>query len=437
MNVLHKKYKLTFMYKQLRIVFLLGIIIMAAGVLLPACKKVDKYPSQTLPAILTVNPTSAIPGDSVEIKGTNLKSVTDIKFGTTDAIFDAASATDTSIIAIVPDSLPPSNLYVQIYVGDGQAYAALNFTVLEAPKIPTIETIAPDTAFPGDKIKITGINFMNVSSVTFGNISADFTIGDSTSLTITVPPKITGTNQIITVSAPTGSDTVSFTVNYAPLIYSVTPGSGSAGDIITVKGVRFKDITSVKLGETAVTSTTVNDSTITFPVPADAQNGFVTVTNALGTATAPQSFVVIVPISFYIFQDALITDWTIQSYTATTALSTTNVESGSNSLATTYTGGYGAFRIANYSSAPLDISSYTTLRFSIFGGPGTDGKKISIAINGNYSTTLQIPISEGKYTDYLIPLSSLGSPATLGEIVLQEYSGNAPSDIYVDNVGLN
>ncbi|MEP6465669.1 MAG: IPT/TIG domain-containing protein [Parafilimonas sp.] len=402
---------------------------------MPSCKKEDKYPGQSLPDIITVNPTSAIPGAPVDIKGVHLKDVTAIKFGTVDAVFQTPS--DTSISAIVPDSLPAGDLYVQVYVGDGVAYAAQKFTILEAPKIPTISSVTPDTAFPGNNIIITGINFMNVSSVTFGSTSAAFIIGDSTKLTVTVPLNLTGANQTITVSAPTGSDTASFTVNFAPVIASVTPNSGSPGDVITIKGVRFNNITSVKLGATSVMQNVVNDSTITFPVPASAQNGFITVTNALGTATSPQSFVVVQPISLFIFDDALITDWSIQSYSATTTISTDNVESGSNSLATTYTSGYGAFRIANYSSAPIDLSTYTTLRFSVYGGSGTDGKQISVAINGNYGTTQLITISEGKYTDYFIPLSSLGSPATLGEIVLQEFSGNAPSDIYVDNIGLN
>jgi hypothetical protein len=58
-------------------------------------------------------------------------------------------------------------------------------------------------------------------------------------------------------------------------------------------------------------------------------------------------------------------------------------------------------------------------------------------LNGNYGSTavVVVPLTTGKYTDYTIPLSSLGNPDTIKEFVIQSYGGNVPSTIYIDDIG--
>ena len=56
-------------------------------------------------------------------------------------------------------------------------------------------------------------------------------------------------------------------------------------------------------------------------------------------------------------------------------------------------------------------------------------------INGDYSHVLQqVTVLEGEWSTFSLSLSSLGSPATLGEIVLQ--SAGFGGTIHVDHVGL-
>jgi hypothetical protein len=426
------------MFRRSKSLIYLSIPVFAFILLQLGCKKKDVFPSQQLPEIQSLSVASAIAGTPITIKGINLKSVNEVKFGNKDAVnFSAAANTDSAIHVSVPDSLPLGNLYVQVYLADGKGYSAFPFTVLLTPPVPKIDSVSPATAFPGNQVTISGNNFALVNSVKFGAISASFapTLDTNGKMTVIVPLNAGGGNQFITVSNLNGSDSIAFNVDLAPIITGLTPGSGKVGDVIKISGVRFNNITSVQLDSKTVSYSVVNDSTITFTVPVGALNGNVTVTNALGTATSPQTFLIVAPISLFIFQDAFATNWSITSYTATTSISTTNPEAGANSLATTYTGGYGAFRTNNGGTA-IDLTPYSTLRFSIYGGPGTSGNKISVAINGNYNTTVIVLMSEGSYTDYFIPLSSLGSPATLNEIVLQEFSGNTPT-IYVDNIGLN
>jgi IPT/TIG domain-containing protein len=428
-----------FMHKQLQKALLISITFFAFAFLIFSCKKQDKYPAQTLPNIITVNPTSAIPGAPVDIKGTNLKAVTAIRFGTVDAVFQTPS--DTSISAIVPDSLPPGDLYVQVYIGDGVAYAAQKFTILEAPKIPTIASVSPETAFPEDQITIKGINFSAVSSVTFGSTVALFTIDDSAKLTVTIPDGLSDANQIITVSAPTGSDTISYTVNLAPVIKSIDPSSAHEGDLITVKGIRFTGATSLQLGSTNVTFDLQNDSLITFTVPAGASSGNVTVTTANGSGTSSASLSVLtagLAVPFYddaINWPTLTGGWIGGGWGGSKDPDNTDpVESGTKSCKISYdAGAYGSplqLGGANFSLAP-----YKEFKISIYGGPGSAGKKFGIVFNSGDEYFLNLG-AEGQWNDYAIPLNSFSSTANLTDLWIKDESGTSYY-IYVDNMGLN
>ena len=426
------------MYKNLKYSLTVCMLFIAFIALQTSCKKQDKYPAQSLPNIITVNPTSAMPGTPVTIKGTNLSAVTAIRFGTTEAVFE--NPTDTSITAIVPDSLPPGDLYVQVYVGDGEAYAAQNFTILEVPKIPTIASVDPETAFPGDDITIKGINFSAVSSVTFGSTAAVYIINDSTKLTVTIPADLSGANQIITVSAPTGSDTISYVVNYAPVVTSIDPEQASEGQLITVKGNRFTDASSVMLGTQSVDFTIVDENTITFTVPSGASSGKVTVTTPNGSGTSNSSLTILVSgLAFPIYDDAVTSNWTSTGWigggwggTANYA-STSIVESGTNSVQIDYVGGYGS--PLQLGGASVDLTPYTTFKISIYGGPGSNGLKVNIGINQQDAKTLTLV--EGAWTDYQIPISDLTTSSILNEIWIKEYNGTGGFTIYVDNMGLN
>lgn len=429
------------MHKQLQKALLISITFFAFAFLISSCKKQDKYPAQTLPNIITVNPTSAIPGAPVDIKGANLKAVTAIRFGTVDAVFQTPS--DTSISAIVPDSLPPGDLYVQVYIGDGVAYAAQKFTILEAPKIPTIASVNPEAAFPGDNISITGINFKSVSTITFGSTVALFTIDDSTKLTVTIPDGLSNANQIITVSAPTGSDTVSYTVNFAPVVTSFDPAEAHEGDAITVKGKRFSGATSVTLGSITTSFNVVNDSTLTFTVPAGASSGNITVVTPKGTGTSASSVTILAAgLAFPIYDDAVTSNWTSAGgwigggWGGTKNYDNTSpVESGTHSVEIDYVGGYGS--PMQLGGASVDVTPYTSFKISIYGAPGSGGKQVNLGINQNDKYT--ITVVEGKWTDYQISLADLGLSAStvLNEIWLKEYSNTGGFTVYVDNMGLN
>lgn len=407
------------------------------------CKKKDVFPSEQLPKITSLSPTSAKAGTLITIKGNNLKAVTDVKFGTKEAAgFNQSANTDTAINVNVPDSMPLGKTYVQVYYADGKGYATFPFTVLETPPVPKIDSVSPTKALPGASVIISGVNFSLVNSVKFGNVSASYspTLDTQHKLQVVVPMNAGPGSQYITVFNPNGKDSVQFNVDYSPVVTSFSPSAAKSGDLVTVSGVRFTGASSVKLGSTSTSFTVVNDSTITFTVPNGAVSGAISVTTSYGSVTTKNSLSILVAgLAFPIYDEGVSSNWTNSGWIgggwggSVNYANTSPVETGSYSAKIDYAGGYGS--PLQLGGASINLAPYSSFKISIYGGPGSNGKQINIGINQADAYT--ISVVEGQWTDYQIPLSNLTSSSTLTDIWIKEYNGTGGFSIYVDNMGLN
>ena len=431
------------MNKIIKNLLLISISLVAAVFFFAGCKKEITNPAQTIPVIKEIFPGSAIAKAPIVIKGLNLQNVSKIQFGTkvvTD--FNPATNTDSSVNVKVPDSLPLGETFVQVYQSDGKGYSAYKFTVLLTPPVPKIASVTPITGLPGDVITITGINFSLVRSVKFAGVNASFapTADTNTIMKVTVPWDAVAGDQFIKLTNTNGADSIAFNVNRKPVITSFTPGSVRAGDVSTVKGLRFNGATSVKLGTTAIAFTVLNDSILTLTVPAGALSGNVSITTPNGTGVSTSALTVLVAgIAFPIWDEALSSNWNGWlgggwggTFDPT---NTTPVRTGAKSLKITYSPQWGVpYQLGG---ATISLAAYTTFKISIFGGPGTSGKRVNIGFNESDGKT--IDIVEGVWTDYTIPLSDISTASTLTHLYLKEYSGVAGPDytIYVDDLGLN
>jgi hypothetical protein len=431
------------MSKQLKNLLYISIPIFSLIMMEWSCKKKDVFPSQQLPQIISLSPASAKAGTQVTIKGSNLKGVSDVRFGTVGAInFNAGANTDTAISVTVPDSLPLGPMYLQVYLPDGKGYASHQFTVLLTPPVPKIDSVSPTKALPGASVIISGINFSLVTSVRFGGVNATFgpTLDTNHKIQATVPLAAGPGNQYITVINPNGEDSIPFNVDFSPVVNSFSPASASAGDLITVSGVRFTGTTSIMLGAASITYTAVNDSTITFNVPSGAISGAITVTTPYGSGTSKASLSILVAgLSFPIYDEAVTSNWTSSGWIgggwggSVNYSNTSPAETGTHSARIDYVGGYGS--PLQLGGASINLSPYSSFKISIYGGPGSNGLKINIGINQADSYT--ITLVEGQWTDYQIALASLTSSSTLTDIWIKEYNGTGGFSIYVDNMGLN
>jgi len=80
-------------------------------------------------------------------------------------------------------------------------------------------------------------------------------------------------------------------------------------------------------------------------------------------------------------------------------------------------------------------AGFTEFRFSIFGTPGTNGKKLNVIIKGGAKENHEISVVEGEWTEYKwLIATELGAPATIKEFILQDtdWAGT----IFIDHIGL-
>ena len=84
----------------------------------------------------------------------------------------------------------------------------------------------------------------------------------------------------------------------------------------------------------------------------------------------------------------------------------------------------------------LDASGATYFSFSVYGGPGTNGKQIACILNDNWNNNNTVTLVEGEWTDFKIPIADYPD-VDMSAIVrwALKVEGMASSVIYVDRVG--
>lgn len=289
---------------------------------------------------------------------------------------------------------------------------------------------------PGTLYAIIGQNLGTVSAVYFNDVNAYFNPGLVTdnSILISIPltTPFTGSNKLRVV---TTGGTAEFTFGIqqpAPIITRVDQAAGNAGDVITITGTTFDNVSAVSFGTTAATIVDKSSTQLKVSVPTVVSSTTLTVKTPGGTTSYSIPFGFQVPV----FTDTYASGWSAGGFNGTaTAPSTAVVKRGTGSIRFDYTGGYGGFQ-QFYGGTAIPLATYTGVKFSIYGGTGTEGKVVKLVVNGNYDKGVQLLLHAGTWTDYAIPLSSLSATGNLTEITLQEFSGNAPETIYLDDLGL-
>jgi hypothetical protein len=284
----------------------------------------------------------------------------------------------------------------------------------------------------GAWIIIKGSNLATTSKVDFnGELAPDSLVyATDNEITVKIPSTLKDpVNNPITVTTRYGSTTFNFKIMQPPpLITGFNPAAGNGGDEITIQGDYFKGVSEVRFDNTVATIVSNTQTEIKVKVPAGAAYGYVYVTTPIGTVKSENSF----GLRTFIFDDGLGTGWSNTSYSSTYDMNqTVIVRRGTKAIGHKYSVGFGAARFRSLPS--FKTAGYTTLKISIYGGPGTEGKKVRISLTPAKSTYTLL-LSEGVWTDYQIPLINLGSPTTIDYITFQEFSGLA-SQIYIDDVG--
>ena len=252
---------------------------------------VDAPPNSTLttsnfivlPTIVSFTPPKGRPGTNVVITGTGFNgsaaNIT-VKFNGTTATIVGPTSINT-ITSTVPANATSGPITVT--TTNGTATSGVNFFLP-----PSITSVVPSAGPVGTPVVITGVNFTNATDVSFGGVSAVFTVNNNTQITTASPAG--GATGRITVTTPGGIATNATLFSYPPVITSFSPDSGLPGTNVTINGVNFTNATGVKFAGSNASFTVVNDGKITATVPANAVSGTITVTGPGGTVISSTFF---------------------------------------------------------------------------------------------------------------------------------------------------
>lgn len=256
--------------------------------------------------------TGAFDGNTlVTLVGTNFSNATGVTVGTQPASNIIMNANGTSLTFLTPISIDvndfsvlTSELLITVLSPQGNQTTSvtLSFTYLRSP---TISSISSTTGFidGGNSITLIGTNFSNATSIRVGSVPVtDFQVISRTQLSFTVPPPRSTSStadtlrQAITIETPQGNVS---TTNYPwllfsylnpPTITSLTPSTGAllGGNMLTITGTNFENVTQVWIGTNNVVSFTYISSTLlTFVTTYGTGSKNITIQTPQGDVTTP------------------------------------------------------------------------------------------------------------------------------------------------------
>ncbi len=130
------------------------------------------------PTLTSVDPSSAPVGATIVLTGTNLASVTEVKFGRASATI--SKATSTTLKVIVPVGAALKFIQVTNPVG-----SALVFFAVALP--PTFTSFSPSSGAVSSTVTLTGTNFKGTTRVTLAGQDTAFSVVSESQITVTVP----------------------------------------------------------------------------------------------------------------------------------------------------------------------------------------------------------------------------------------------------------
>lgn len=389
----------------------------------------------------------ARPGENITINGAYLDWVSKVVFKKNKEVTSFVSQAFDKLVVTVPEDAETGPLQI-FYSGtdssDFQTDDTLHVT------LPVAVSFSPDPVKHQADVTISGTDLDLVKKVYFTNVATpvtSFVSQSATQLVVTVPSS--AKDGPVTLEAASGVQTVSSAMLAMvwPVINDFSPNPVDPGSDLTITGTNLDLVTAVTLENVPTITSFVSQSPtqLVFTVPMGTAQGLITLGVLNSTVTVQSSDILEITgsappptIALHFYDDAVTSGWNgwvgggwggAISYT-----NASPVRVGTKSIKVDYSGGWGS--PLQLGGANISLSSYTTFKLSLYGGPGSAGNKVNVVFNGTggYQITLG---PEGQWNDYAIPISSLTGTSTLSEIWLQEFSGVGGYTLYVDEIGLN
>jgi len=389
----------------------------------------------------------ARPGANITISGNYLNWVDRITFTKNKVVETFISQSFNEIVVTVPEDAETGPLVIS-YSGTEPD----EFETADTLKVtlPLATSFSPNPVLHQTDVTITGTDLDLVKEIIFTGVSTPvttFVSQTATQLVVNVPASATkGAISLVAASGVSTQSAVELDV-VLPAVSGMTPNPVDPGTDLTVTGTNLDLVTSITFENAPAVNSFVSQSAsqIVVTVPMGVLRGKITlgILNSTLTVQSPDILEITgsVPpptVAFMIYDEGVSSNWNGWiggGWGGTKDFNNGSpVRDGIYSCQINYVGGWGS--PLQLGGANIDLTPYTTFKLSVYGGPGSGGKTITIGINGvngNYN----INVVEGTWTDYAIPLSTLTGSSTLSEIWVQEFNGVGGYTIYVDVMGLN
>ena len=242
------------------------------------------------PSITSISPSSGPTGGgtTVDIFGREFGMFSTVSWGGSSLSYTRISSTQLRVTA---PARTAGSVSVTVSTSAGTSNAA-TYTY----NGPTISSVSPNRGpnTGGQTVTITGNNFTNASSVTFGGTAASFTVNSNTQITATTPAHSNGTFDVrVTAGGTTSPITAAdqYTFVTPPTVTGVSPAAGptSVSQSVTITGTGFTGATVVTFGSNTASFTVVSSTQIVAqsPVVPVTSVGFVDVRVTANGLTSP------------------------------------------------------------------------------------------------------------------------------------------------------
>lgn len=397
----------------------------------------------TIGSVSGISSNLAKNGGNITVIGTDLDLITSVTFGgeKSGEILDGGTATEITV------KVPKDAAEDVVTFGTDANKSIATEDILTLVK-PMIASVSPATVKTMEDITIDGEDLDLVAQVIFsGDVEGAIVTSSETQLIVTVPPRSeSGTISLVMTNGDEIESSQSLTIEAGnvPTVTSM-PATAKPGEMITIEGTKL-DLAVDIIFPNNVKATTFGVKTATkleVVVPAEAEigTGRITFVTIIGEITESPQINIVGDIAYYIYDDALSSDWQKWDGWGTSEqdmANTEHVKKGSSAIKVIYNSdSWGAFQL--HPLAPeTALDGYTTLVLSIYGGDGSDGQ--SMAISGKNAAQVEfagttITVVEGEYTTFEIPFADLGNPDGIYELWIKNNSADAYT-VYLDEIGL-
>lgn len=424
------------------IAVVMSLAVITLGV--SSCKKDDDVSMTDDVQLLSFGPTGVKHGEKVSIIGNNLDRVTAVEFAGA-AVESGAFEQQTSELIVLTVPMAAERGVITLKTTEGDIVSKSPFDL----EVPVMISDFPAVVRPGENMTIKG-NFLNwVTGIQFAQdtLVTVFVSRSMTELVVSVPmtaqtgPLIFFSSGTVPLSIPTETEVIVT----LPAITGLSPVSVEREADLTIVGTDLdlaEGVLFPGVKDPVMTFVSKTPNQIVVKVPKEARKGKISLKAWSGVTVESGTAIEIAgdlpplePMNFLLYDDALRNDWSKWNGWGTGSLdmaSTEKVRDGEKSIKVTFGGGWGGTLQIGGAAA---TAGSTELRFSVFGMPGTNGKKLNVIVKGGSKENHEISVVEGEWTEYKwLIATELGAPATISEFVLQD-TGWAGT-IFIDQIGL-